>query len=171
MSVELNDSIRAEVEALLGQYRTQVGSGKMVRAANTVGDIIHLLLDAVRPNVVVTPLPAPAKPVETKFNIEVTGMTGDAAKEVLTEQLAKVAESHAAAVEAAAVPAPTPEPVVEASANAEPCAPCDVSIPNNPDLIDAFKEPVVPVEAAAEEPAAKVDVAPAPKTQKPKSST
>lgn len=167
----------------------------MERAAKTLADVIWRLLDIVAPAEIVEPVatapaaPVPAKPIETKFSIEVGGLSPNDAKKFVEEQLATVATVHANAVAAQAAAAAPTEPVdthsggnpavlrdmpsespqalgarldepaedvltqlqlpltVTPNGTGEPCAPCDVSIPNNPDLIEDFKETVIDREA------------------------
>ena len=177
---------RLELEELLRLYQNQVGRGKMDSASKTLTRIILLLADAILPAA-----PAEAKPIRTSFEIEVGGLPAEKAKEILAEQLGKVTEAHAAAVDTHSGGNPAvlrDMPSEPPAAAGEVCAPCDVSDPNNPALIDEFKTTVVDEEAGtvtrngitepiiehAEQgtPASADPDAPAPKTlKKPKAST
>ena len=139
---------RSELDALLGAYDNYIGTGNMKQAGRTLPKIIRALVtfveertpDHVEPEIV------PAAPV-------VVG-------KIIEEAFGGV-ERRTFMVDVGDTPPEKVKEVLEAAkaeffAEGATCPPCDVSIPNNPDLIDEFKTPVVETADAVVE-AAEVD--------------
>jgi hypothetical protein len=112
---------RTHIDALLAKYENSIGTGNMKMAGRTLPLIIRALVAFVEER--------------TPDHVEVDD-------EPLIQQALVAPERRSLKVEIAHN-AP-PEAVAEAieiikSEFAAPCAPCDVSIPNNPELIEDFK--------------------------------
>jgi len=146
----------------LVKYQRQIGAGRMDRAAITIGEAVNALVDILLEAGIIeagtSQAETKASAVQTTFQIEVGGLPSDKAKEFVDQQIGKVVEQHAAAVANVSVvqtvpmdPTSGPSPAVLSDipsetqvSQPEPCEPCDVSIPNNENLIEDFKAPIMP---------------------------
>jgi len=117
----MSKNIRDRIDGLLSQYESHVGRGKMDNAGVTLKELVHSLVDLV-----VERTSAYVEPVVEEVTIGTKLAVADA-----KENLHKLEE----------LVVPTPVPAAP-----EPCAPCDVSIPNNPALIEDFKKSTITVD-------------------------
>jgi hypothetical protein len=117
---------RAKINTLLSVYENYIGTGNMKQAGRTLPKIVHALMEFVENY---DTMRKQERQVYTMDNIP-----PDLAQDILAgldELRAPRADDE-------------PEKLFESPA---PCVQCDVSIPNNPDLIEEFKNPL---EAVAE---------------------